>query len=327
MPTGCGRRAPTSPLQRRRSEPPGGTHWHGRAHCRALRSRPPPRSPAGRGSGAAHDRALIQLRSFPVRELISRSLGRLLRVVQRLLVFAGKEEVQRQEAAGLRRIERRLEPIGDARVQLAPRPERQARIGRVTHDSPSEPEIVTFLLDEEFTSRSHVSPSGGGSPSSSTSARNRRWNVTPSTEARRTSARSAGARASIRAIAAVSMDSGSIAPEVMTCARSSANCGFPPARSTTRVTSCGNNGASTVAASTSSTTSSWPRGSSRIVVRSRLTTPAQRRFPDGSSRSSRGIRRSRRRGARTGRVTHRPSCVRPRHGSTSARPSSRRGTR
>ncbi len=84
-------------------------------------------------------------------------------------------------------------------------------------------------------------PAARASPSSASQASIRGWNVSPNTAARRTRARSSGARPSIRAIAAASAESGRSAMPPDSIAvrnRSRRNCGFPPERLATTSRTC-----------------------------------------------------------------------------------------
>ena len=88
------------------------------------------------------------------------------------------------------------------------------------------------------------------SPSSASHASMRGWNVSPNTAARRTSARSSGASASIRAIAAASAESGRppMPPDwIAERNRSRRNCGLPPDRCATTSRTCGGSGCCSVA--------------------------------------------------------------------------------
>ena len=153
--------------------------------------------------------------------------------------LAGDEVVQRQDARGLLRVLRLLLDVRrDGRVQASPQLERQPFVRRVAQQRPAEAQVAVALLVEELAQarpRRRVRRSAVLRRSSS-HASIRGWNVRPNTAARRTSARSSGVSASIRAIAAASAESGSppTPPDSMADRnRSRRNCGLPPDRCAT----------------------------------------------------------------------------------------------
>ena len=116
-------------------------------------------------------------------------------------------------------------------------------------------------------SRSQNPSSGSGRSAASTSARRRGWKLMPRTAARRTTARSRGSSASIRAMVAAPMLSGSSSrsPAAAAASRSRRNSGLPPDRATASSTTCGGTCAASGVASASDRMSSSESGPSSIL--------------------------------------------------------------
>ena len=227
---------------------------------------------------AGLERVAVELRGVGEREALVRAVPRQPRVAPAARVVPGPREVHREDRRQLvgGRPGVGLQALAHPGVQAAPDGERQPGVGGVADDRAAEAQVAVAVVDEEPGQPPPRRAVGRLDEALEHVGEQRGWKLSPSTAARRTSARSASSSRSIRAIAAVSMESGSGASrsEAPARRRSRRNCGFPPERSATSRRTCGGSGSSSVTASASASASAWASGPGSI---SNTAAPGRRR--------------------------------------------------